>query len=262
MSEVPVKRTPWTTRELLAAYAEAWRTIVGGEPSRACLALLWAQASLECGRDGKSAYGNNPGNIMAFASWAGDYHVLRGAPECGVPGKLPAGATQIDPAATSIKCGPGLVPYLPAGGSRFRAYPTLLSGCTDKIRVVDRQWPRAIVALSTAIGPDAATAFVEGLKGYFTASPTAYASTLRSLAAECLRTTREDDWPAPGLSPQPTEGNGPVTAPHTPTSKSSQRLAAVDAPIVEHPRDGRVIPLFSHVEGEKAYDPGEPDPAA
>jgi len=54
----------------------------------------------------------------------------------------------------------------------------------------------------------------------------------------------------------------PVTVPGTPTSKSSQRIRAVDAPIVEHPRDGNVKPLFEQLEGEKTYDPGEPDPAA
>ncbi len=199
--EVPAKRTPWTTRDLLAAYADAWRAIVGGEPSRNALALLWAQASLECGRDGRpGAFNHNVGNLMAFSSWQSTYHVLRGAPECYPAGKVPAGWREIPASATSIAIPPGYVAALPLNGSRFRAYASLLDGCTDKLRVLSRQWPRAVAALASASGPEDAPAFVAGLVGpprYFTASATSYAATLRSLATECLRTVGESAWPSP-----------------------------------------------------------------
>lgn len=66
---------------------------------------------------------------------------------------------------------------------------------------------------------------------------------------------RSDTEPAPAPAPS----SAPVTQPQTPTSRSSQRIAAVDAPIVEHPRDGRVQALFPDVEGEHTVAPEEPE---
>jgi hypothetical protein len=263
VSAVDRKHTPWTTPALLDAYATAWTIVIGGNAPRAALALLWAQASLECGRDGKpGAFGHNVGNLMHFDGREGDYHVLHGAPECGTPGALPAGAIQIAPSATSIKCAPGKVPYLPANGSRFRSYASLVEGCTDKLRVLDKRWPRAIVALQTATDTTAAGRFVDGLLGpprYFTASETSYAASLRSLMAECLRTS-ESDWPrlhdtdpAPPLDPDDT---WPGTAQGRRT-KSSQSMRAVREPVGTY--DGSpeiVIPEAEHTplhlrDGEK-----------
>lgn len=206
-AEVPARRTRWTRQEILAAYAAAWRELVGGEPSRACLALLWAQASLETGRGGDPGCFNwNVGNIMAFDGYDGAFHVLLVAPECFAEGKVPAGWREIPASSTSIACS-GKVPAVPAQGSRFRAYGSLAEGCRDKVRVLDRQWPRAIVALAAAQGPADADAFVAGLIGpprYFTASSSSYAGQLRSLASECLRATPENEWPTrPDTLPSP-----------------------------------------------------------
>lgn len=225
VSEVPVKRTPWTTPELLAAYATAWRVVVGTEPSRAALACLWGQACLECGRGGKSCFGWNVGNIMALGAYAGEYHVLRGAPECGDPDNLPKGATRLT--HSHVACAPGKVPYLPAGGSRFRAYVSLVAGCMDKLRLYERQWPKALAALVAAQSPADAAAFVDGLltpRRYFTADAAKYLWDVRSLAAECLRTTREEDWP--GAAPVPSDA--PDTLRDSPTGKSSEQIRAVD----------------------------------
>jgi hypothetical protein len=210
MAEVPVKRTQWTRAGLLDAYATAWTIVVGGNAPRAALALLHAQATLECGHDGKSCWNANVGNLMSFASWTGDYHVLRGAPECFDAGKVPAGWT-VQP--SNIACGPGKVSAVPANGSRFRAYSSFVEGCADKLRVLDRQWPRAIVALGAATGAADAAAFVAGLLGpprYFTASSTSYAQQVASLASSLLKVAVEADWPtrhdtdpAPAPEPQP-----------------------------------------------------------
>ena len=224
--EVERRLTPWTTREILAAYALAWRAVFGSWPSRAALALLWAQASLECGRGGRpGCFSWNVGNLMHFDGREGAYHILRGAPECFPAGKVPAGWTEIPASATSIACAPGKVPAIPNSGSRFRAYDSLFDGCVDKLRVIDRQWPRAIVALASATGPEAASAFVEGLKGYFTANAAAYAATLRSLASECLRTVADADWPH--------EDDDPDTLRDSPTGKSSQTMKAVREQIAD-----------------------------
>lgn len=231
--ELPVRRTEWTTRVLLAAYADAWINLFGSVPSRACLALLWAQATLECGHGGRSCWNHNVGNVMAFSSWGGDFHTLRGAPECFPVGKVPAGWRE---QPSNIACGPGKVSAVPEKGSRFRAYASFRDGCADKLRVIDRQWPRAIVALASTAD---AAAFVEGLKGYFTASPTAYTATLRSLVTQCMKATPEADWPdARDTDPHPLADTDPLppppdTDPQTPTSRSSQNMRAVDAPIID-----------------------------
>ena len=232
MIEVLVKRTMWTPRILLDAYATAWTIVVGGTAPRAALALLLGQASVECGRNGQSCWNHNVGNVMAFASWTGEAHTLGAAPECGVPGALPAGARQL--VSSNIGCAPGKVPYVPRGGSKFRAYDDFVEGCTDKLTVLQRQWPRSIVALAAATDASAATAFVDGLPGYFTADKVSYAASQRSLAAEFLRTVPEAEWPAErslaDTDPAPPLDSSEPTWPGTPTSKSSQRLKAVREP--------------------------------
>lgn len=191
MSEVAATRTPWTPGGLLAAYAQAWRDVLGGEAPREALALLHAQATLECGHSGRSCWNHNVGNLMHFDARQGDWHRLNAAPECATPDRVPANAPVLS--STNIACAPGQVAYVPPGGSRFRAYGSFLEGCADKLRVLDARWPLAVVALRA--GAADAVAFVAGLKGYFTADAAAYARNVRLLAAECLRTTPDVDWP-------------------------------------------------------------------
>jgi hypothetical protein len=250
-TEVPVQRTRWTNASLLAAYALALRAH-GIEPTREALACLWAQSSLECGRDGQSCWNWNVSNIMHFAPRQGRYHILGGAPECAPPDRIPAGATRLDPSKTSVKCAPGHVPYIPAGGSRFRAYATLAEGCVDKVATLAARWPQALAALAEATGgsvDNVAARFVTGLvtPRYFTASVPSYLSILQSLARECIRTVREEDWP-PQRDTIPAPAGMEDTQPQTPTSKSSQRLQAVREPIATH-ADRAATPLRAG-EGE------------
>jgi hypothetical protein len=249
VSQVQARRTPWTTRALLAAYADAWRTVLSGEASPFALALLWAQATLECGRGGQSCWGNNTGNIMSAALWQGDYHVLRNAPECYDPDKLPAGATLLE--KTNIACPPGKVAAIPPGGSRFRAYPTLLDGCTDKLRVLARQWPRAIAALKAAAVPDDADAFVLGLVGpprYFTASSASYARQLKSLSAECMRATPASDWP-----PAPTDAIDTLPAPPSTVTTPPETPSAIGAATLLRAGEGEHTPI--HLRDDDAEEP-------
>ena len=190
MTPVARTRTPWTTRDLLAAYATAWREVIVTEPSRAALAILWGQASLECGRNGASCWNHNVGNVRAGE--VEPHFLLPGAYEFGP--FVPPGATQI-PTPPGAAQPPGTVCYLlPARAQRFRAYASLSEGCAGKLGLLLRRWPAAVEALRDATGPEAAVQYVQGLRGYFTGDATAYAASVRSLAAECLRGP-DDQWP-------------------------------------------------------------------
>lgn len=198
MTPIPRTRTPWSTPDLLAAYAAAWRDVLVTEPPRAALAILWGQASLECGRGGAACWNYNVGNVRASADEP--HALLPGAYEFGAT--VPPGATQI-PTPPGAAQPPGTVCYLPpASVQRFRAYPTLTEGCAGKLALILRRWPAAIDALRDAQDHDAATAYVAGLRGYFTGDATLYAGAVRSLARECLRGP-EGQWPAEGVGAAP-----------------------------------------------------------
>ncbi len=195
MIEVAVIRTPWTRADLLDAYAHAWSNVVGGNPSQAALAILYGQACLECAH-GQSCFNFNVGNVMAFTkSWSGLAHRLHAAPECGDPNNLPAGAV-LAPNAT-IACSPGKVKYYPKAGSTFRAYANFLEGCSDKLRVLERQWPDAINALADATTEMDAITFSQALTHplrYMSADAPEYGRVIASIAKPCLK--NGDGWPA------------------------------------------------------------------
>lgn len=221
MEPLPRVVTRWTTADVLAAYAAAWRRVVGGEPSRAALALLWGWASIECGRDGRACYCHNLGNIRAGESQP--HYLLPGAYEFALPGAVPAGATVIPIPAGSAPPSHAHVAYLlPARVQRFRAFASFVDAAVAKLELTLRSWPRAVAALRTATGPEAARAMIAGLlvpPAYLTGD---YGNSIESLAAECLRRTPEHDWPT---APSPSSAH--VTQPQTPTSKSAPRMAAV-----------------------------------
>lgn len=62
--ELPCVATPCTPGELAPVLADAWREVIGTEPSRASLLILLAQWALETGW-GKSCYCWNLGNYRA-----------------------------------------------------------------------------------------------------------------------------------------------------------------------------------------------------
>jgi len=223
-TEVPAKRTPWTTPQLLSALASAWRSF-GIEPSRFTLSIGWGQGAIETGRGGFGCFNDNIGNVMGADPETGNYHVLGKAPECAVdPYSIP-GATVLT--SSHVACAPGTSPYLPAGGSKFRAYVDLEAGCRDKLRVIARLWPKAFMILSRASGPESAEAFAHALiqgvtiplspemvvalvlanapldavpiggRKYMTAYPVKYGSDMRSLSKECVEHTPEPSWPPP-----------------------------------------------------------------
>ena len=189
--------TRWTDAELLAAYDRAYRDVIGERPSRAALAVLWAQACLEVSRNGAHCYNWNVGNVRAGEL---EPHVLLpGAYEFAAAGQVPVGAVVIAPPRGAAVPPDRPVCYLlPARAQRFRAYDSLFEGCVGKIGLIARRWPAAIEALRLATGPAAARAYVLGLivpPAYLTGDTSVYASSILSLAAECLRRP-EADWPA------------------------------------------------------------------
>ncbi len=221
MTPVPRVVTRWTDDELLGAYAAAWPRVVGGEPSRAALAILWGHASIECSRNGVRCYNYNVGNVRAGESEP--HYLLPSAYEFALPGQVPAGATIIPIPAGSAPPSPAHVAYLlPAKAQRFRSFDSFHDGCAAKLALVLRRWPRALAALRTASSPSSALLYVDGLlarPAYLTGSGVAYANSIAELAAELMARRPDHAWPAPS--------DDPITEPDSPKGKSSQRTAAV-----------------------------------
>lgn len=179
--------TPWTLDGLASAYRQAWRTVLGGEPSGAAVALLAAQSTIECGHGGRYAHCNNPSNLMLGGINAP--HFISRAPECFPANAIPGGWTVV---SSQVACAPGHVAAVPTTGSKFRAYSSLTEGCIDKLRRLVAQWPDAVVALQAAVSADDAHAFVAGLyppgdlNDYATAGAVGYAASIHSIARSFL----------------------------------------------------------------------------
>lgn len=253
MDPVPRQQTKWTRAELLAAYADAYRAVLGEEPSRAALAVLWGQATMECGRDGKSCWCHNVGNVRAGENEP--HCLLAGAYEFAAVGKVPAGAVIISPpAGAAVPADRPICYLLPAKAQRFRAFDTFADGCRVKLELLARRWPASIEALRLARDQAAARAFVLGLlvpPAYLTGDSSQYSSSILSLAAECLRTTPEAEWPSVrDTLPAPPDSDAP-TWPGTPEgrAKSSDRLQAVREPIADLSEGSAATPLRAG-EGE------------
>lgn len=207
--QVDKRVTRWTVQDLLEAYDRAFSACKLGDAQAGALATLAAQSTLECGRGGPGCYNYNVSNIMG-SSPAGLYHVLQ-SPECAPSDKVPAGALRV---TTSIACPPGMVAYVPAGGSRFRAYLSLDDGCVDKIATLGKTWPRALEVLVAGGDVDTVSSkYVAELRrpAYFTGDPATYLSVVRSVAreylsvAEHVATCRGQDAP-----PASTDGHEPL----------------------------------------------------
>lgn len=229
-TEVQVKGTPYTRRELLAALARAWRVVVGGEIPRFALALLCGQVTIETGWDGRYCWNHNVSNIMG-TSPEGLFHVLHKAPECSHNPHAIPGATVLE--TSNVVCAPGQSAYLPAGGSKFRAYTSLDRACVDKLEVQLEIWPKAILALAGATSLDAVTGFVAGLlvdgvgnrRLYMTADPVKYRADVKDIAGTFIKTTSLEDWNIPEEDPD-TIPDGVAAK-----TQSSQRIKAMKTPI-------------------------------
>lgn len=179
--QIEKKNTKWTSEELMSTYAVAGQ-IEGLTLSAEALAVLGAQSSLECGAGGTYCYNYNVSNIMG-TSPEGMFHVLHNAPECAPLDRLPVGALIVQ--NTNISCPPGSVAYIPAKGSKFRAYSSLENGCKDKLVTLKKVWPAALSALTSGLELSAmCKAYVNGLLNprYFSADENVYLEKIETIA--------------------------------------------------------------------------------
>lgn len=199
----PALLTPASPEHVSRAYRTALTNLIAA-PSDLAVAVLHGQGALETGHF-KSCWCYNAGNIKAGDGYEGMYcniklneiiagHTVWFAPEGELDGKdgpvkgkrwpVPEGHPQ----------------------TRMRAYATLASGVTDKIRFLAS--PHWKPALDRAMAGDAA-GYVEGVRalGYFTAPLEPYRRAVVSLAQKYLPVaiaTREAE-PVPALPPDSDE---------------------------------------------------------
>ena len=219
--------------------------VLGSTPTRTALAILWAQAMLECER-GKSCWCHNVGNIRGVSP-GGRFTTLRKAHEFAKPENVPKGATIIPIPKGAAPGPPGTVCYLPAASSQqFRAYGSFVEGASDKLRILARSYRRAMAALEQAEEKSAqasARAFVAGLvPGYFSALPSAYAQGVADLTIECLTKVPVREWPIV------VDSHDAPTKPETPS--------AIREPQPTHP-SGAANPIGRADRAEQEHDEDE-----
>ena len=146
----PATHTTVTPQDLYAALGDAWRSLCGGDPSRASLLVLLAHWALETGF-GHSCWNFNLGNVKHVAGDGRDFYQIR----CNevIHGKV----VWLDP---------------PDPGCSFRSFETLASGVVDYLMLLRGQfgfcWPQ--------VEAGDAAAFCHALRerGYYTADEATY----------------------------------------------------------------------------------------
>ena len=158
-NEVQRVRTEASDTQMAQAILEAWEDLFKNVPSKEQVSLVLAQNALETGRQRKSMWNNNVGNIKADLKGPYDYFYLRG-PEQTSPGKW----EQLRMA--------------------FRAYKTLKEGVKDYLTLLSKS-SRYAGAWQHILHPDP-VAFSKALKagGYYTANEDAYTKGLTGLYSQ------------------------------------------------------------------------------
>lgn len=129
MPQVPATRTPVQTPDMIAAVLDAWRTVLGAEPTAAQLGVLLSQWSLETG-NGASMVQNNVGNFKC--------------PNPGPDDLFCYFATRELEAGGWVTLTPHEPPDFNAdAGCRFAAYATLAQGCAVYLRAMVTRWRTA-----------------------------------------------------------------------------------------------------------------------
>lgn len=178
---VPTVRTTPTMRD----FADALQS-VAPELHRASAGVLWAQFACETA-DGRHCYGWNLGNVKWLPGCVEDYHVLRGVWEGVTPATadrlLSSGQWERSTNPDHAKAvGPGRVAViaLPSNpASWFRSYPSLAVGMAHFVAGKRKASSRYASAWPFVLSGDCnAYARELGRKGYYTASPDAYAAAM------------------------------------------------------------------------------------
>lgn len=112
-------KTEVSEPQMAQAMIEAWKSLFGAQPSKEQVAILMSQNALETGHR-KQMWNYNVGNITTGKNWTGDYwEGLDWLYEYLPPDQTGFTARQ----KKTIKL-------------KYRAYPTLLEGATDYLKVI------------------------------------------------------------------------------------------------------------------------------
>ena len=197
--QVPITRTVITLRDYARAVLAKWGG--GLRPSKASVAVLWAQYCIETG--GANCWNYNIGNVKARAGDGYDFHCLRGVwegfPVAEAQRLIASGEALADPskdhAAAIDPKGEGkrisVVFQPPHPQTRFRAFYSLEEAMGDHLALLQKRFASAWGAVLA--GDYKAFAAQLKARGYFTASAEAYAAGMRRPYEDFLFSTGYDD---------------------------------------------------------------------
>lgn len=195
--QVPVTRTVITLRDYVRAVVAAWPTISTDPCPKEAPAVMWAQYIAETG--GSASWNFNIGNVKWSAGCGLDYMCLRGVWE-GVSREqadrlIASGQASADASADHAKAvGAGRVSVLfqpPHPATRFRAYPDLATSMASHLALLAKRFAPAWPAVLAGDVDRFASALHS--RGYFTASPLAYAGNMRRPFLEAMTSSAWDD---------------------------------------------------------------------
>lgn len=195
--QVPVIRTVVTLRDYVRAVVKAWPSISTDPCPKEAPAVLWAQYIAETG--GAACWGFNIGNVKWTPGCGYDFHCLRGVWE-GVSQSeasrlIASGEAHADASpghATAVGAGRVSVVFEPPHpATRFRAFPSLDAAMVAHLTLLER---RFAVAWPAVLSGDV-DRFAGALhsRGYFTASPLAYAGNMRRPYLEAMANSAWND---------------------------------------------------------------------
>jgi hypothetical protein len=188
---VPVARTVVAMSEYARAVVRSWSSVSGDEPTKATVAVLWAQYMAETG--GSACWNWNIGNVKKADGDGYDYIMLRGVWEAVAAKEaerlIAAGLATLDTRENHKRAVGSRVAVVfqpPHRATWFRAYPDLITAMQHHIAFLKR---RFVMAWSHALAGDpdgfafALKAGRDGKPGtfddYFTADAKAYARNMR-----------------------------------------------------------------------------------
>jgi hypothetical protein len=196
-TQVPVTRTVVTLRDYVRAVVAAWSTISTDPCPKEAPAVLWAQYIAETG--GSACWNFNIGNVKWTPGCGLDFMCLRGVWEgvtqAQASSLIAAGEAHADANAShGVAVGAGRVSVVfepPHPATRFRAYPDLATAMASHLALLAK---RFAVAWPAVLAGDV-DRFASALhsRGYFTASPLAYAGNMRRPFLDAMTSSAWND---------------------------------------------------------------------
>lgn len=199
--QVPVVRTVVTLRDYVRAVVAAWPTISTDPCPKEAPAVLWAQYIAETG--GAACWGFNIGNVKWTPGCGYDFHCLRGVWEgawkADAARLIATGEAHADPSTDHAKAvdpkGEGkrvsVVFEPPHPATRFRAFPSLDAAMRSHLALLAKRFSVAWPAVLAGDVDKFASALHS--RGYFTASPLAYAGNMRRPYLQAMASSAWND---------------------------------------------------------------------